>query len=569
MHRPKRAPAVFVIALTLVFGVSAMALIVTGIGRLDNAVRARGETVGALTADAGGLSTTSRSFTQGADAQGGEDAFTRYEQKRLQSKGLGQAQDQPDRFELSESELERIEQLRTEFAEARRERSGPSDSALKPIERRRSSSRQDKPVKFEFRRVERRQSGNAQDEPVLDEPVLDERTGLEPEQEGATQAEEGHTESVLEEHGDGGLATGQLEDPGPIRFYTGGWRTDFSISSVPFVDIRGGGPPRDGIPAIDAPVFESIDAARAWLDGMAPLIALEIGGQARAYPMAIMTWHEIVNDSVGGTPVAVTFCPLCNTALVFERTFDGVVHDFGTTGNLYLSNLVMYDRQTESWWQQAGGVGIVGELTGTQLVALPAQIISLDQFETDHPDGKVLSRDTGSVRPYGENPYPGYDRADQPPWNFKGTTDGRIAPKERVATAGRGDQAIAFAYPDLATTGVAAETVDGDPIVVFWTPGMRSALDAKIIEESDDVGATGVFSPVVDGRTLKFERLGPPGTPITDRKTGSAWSITGIATDGPLKGTRLDPIVSADHLWFSWAAFNPETRIWQPPKKTG
>ncbi|CAN5708472.1 DUF3179 domain-containing protein [soil metagenome] len=360
------------------------------------------------------------------------------------------------------------------------------------------------------------------------------------------------------------LRPGQLEDPGEPRFSTRGWRTDFSISSLPYSDIIGGGPPKDGIPAVDAPVFETIADARTWIDGLSPVIAVEVDGAAKAYPMAILTWHEIVNDAVGGVPVVVTFCPLCNTALVFERTLDGVVHDFGTTGNLYFSNLVMYDRQTESWWQQATGKSVVGEQMGAKLEFVPAQIISLDEFEATYPDGEVLSRDTGHSRPYGQNPYPGYDRADEPPFLFFGTSDGRIAPKERVATAGEGDQAIAFAYPELAEVGVATAEIDGAPIVVFWAPGTRSALDANAIDESADVGTTGVYSPVVDGRVRTFERLGPPGTPITDRETGSTWSITGAATDGPLAGTQLERVVSADHLWFSWAAFNPETRIWEP-----
>ncbi|HKZ92306.1 MAG TPA: DUF3179 domain-containing protein [Candidatus Limnocylindrales bacterium] len=365
------------------------------------------------------------------------------------------------------------------------------------------------------------------------------------------------------------LRPGQLEDPGQPRVNTGDWRTDFSISSVHFDDIISGGPPKDGIPAIDAPVFESIADARTWMDGLSPVIALEVNGQARAYPMAILTWHEIVNDTLDGVPVTVTFCPLCNTALAFERTIDGVVHDFGTTGSLLFSNLIMYDRQTESWWQQATGESIVGEQMGTQLEFLPAQIISLDEFEATYPEGDVLSRETGFSRSYGRNPYPGYDRADESPFLFFGTADGRIAPKERVATVGQGDQAIAFAYPQLSEVGVASETVDGEPIVVFWAPGTRSALDSSAIDEGQDVGTTGVFSPTVDGQTLTFERRGPAGTPITDRETGSTWSITGVATEGLLAGTQLERIVSADHLWFSWAAFNPATRIWEPPTNDG
>jgi hypothetical protein len=365
------------------------------------------------------------------------------------------------------------------------------------------------------------------------------------------------------------LRPGQLEDPGEPRFNTGGWATDFGISSVHFDDVVGGGPPKDGIPAIDDPAYESIDDARTWMDGLSPVVALEVNDEARAYPMAVLTWHEIVNDTLGGEPVTVTFCPLCNTAIAFERTIDGVVHDFGTSGNLLFSNLIMYDRQTESWWQQATGTGIVGELMGTQLEFLPAQIVSLDQFEATYPEGDVLSRDTGFDRSYGRNPYPGYDRADESPFLFFGTADGRIAPKERVATVGEGSDAIAFAYPELSEVGAVHETVGGEPIVVFWAPGTRSALDSSAIDEGADVGTTGVYRPIGDGQGLTFERLGPPGTPITDRETGSTWSITGLATEGPLAGTQLERVVSGDHLWFSWAAFNPDTRIWEPSADSG
>ncbi|MEX1345788.1 MAG: DUF3179 domain-containing protein, partial [Candidatus Limnocylindrales bacterium] len=198
---------------------------------------------------------------------------------------------------------------------------------------------------------------------------------------------------------------GQIEDPGEPRFSTRGWDTDFSISSVPFDEIFSGGPGKDGIPAIDRPQFESIEEARPWVTGLGPVIALEIEGDARAYPLSILTWHEIVNDTVGEVPVIVTFCPLCNTALVFERELDGTLHDFGVSGNLRLSDMVMYDRQTETWWQQATGLGIVGELTGAKLEFVPSQIISLDQFAAAYPDGAVLSRDTGFSRDYGRNPY--------------------------------------------------------------------------------------------------------------------------------------------------------------------
>jgi len=343
---------------------------------------------------------------------------------------------------------------------------------------------------------------------------------------------------------------------------TAGWKTDFSKASVDLAEFLGGGPPKDGIPAIDAPKYESIAAARGWLSDKSPVISLEIEGEARAYPLAVLMWHEIANDALGGKPIVITFCPLCNTALVFEREFDGVVHDFGTTGNLRFSDLVMYDRQTESWWQQATGEAIVGELTGARLIFLPAQIVSLAEFETAHPGGDVLSRDTGFNREYGRNPYVGYDTVDQDPFLFDGVLDGRLPPKERVVTVGEGDAAVAFPYSELRKAGVATAKVGGDEVVVFWTPGTASALDGPNIDGSKDVGATGVFRPTVGGRQLTFVREGAEDSPIADRETGSIWSVAGVAVAGELSGSKLAPVVHGDHFWFAWAAFSPATTIW-------
>jgi Protein of unknown function (DUF3179) len=353
-----------------------------------------------------------------------------------------------------------------------------------------------------------------------------------------------------------------IADPADLTVPTSGWRTDFTKASVDLSEFLGGGPPKDGIPAIDQPAFESITQAHAWLDDRSPVISLVVGDEARAYPLAIIMWHEIANDTLGGIPVVVTFCPLCNTALIFERERDGVVHDFGTTGNLRFSDLVMYDRQTESWWQQATGEAIVGELTGARLTFLSAQIIGLGDFERAYPEGDVLSRETGFDRDYGRNPYVGYDAVDQNPFLFDGVLDGRLPPKERVVTVGEGTEAVAFPYSELRKVGVAMATVGSDEIVAFWTPGTASALEGPDIDKSADIGATGVFRTILDGRRLTFGRDGRKDAPIRDRETGSTWSIAGIGTDGELEGARLEPIVHGDHFWFAWAAFAPETTIW-------
>ena len=258
--------------------------------------------------------------------------------------------------------------------------------------------------------------------------------------------------------------------------------------------------------------------------------------------------------------MSATFCPLCNAALVFDRRLDGVILDFGTSGKLRRSDLIMWDRQTESWWQQFTGEGIVGELTGKKLTILPASIISFSDFRAANPDGMVLSRETGFSRPYGQNPYAGYDRADQPPFLFDGDLDGRLLPKERVATVSIGEVDAAFPFSILEEERVVNYTINGKDLVVFFKSGTVSALDKSSIRSSRDVGATGVFDGQVDGRKLTFRS---DGDRILDNETGSVWNILGQAVEGPLKGEKLAPVVHANHFWFAWGVFKPDTLIYQ------
>jgi hypothetical protein len=346
------------------------------------------------------------------------------------------------------------------------------------------------------------------------------------------------------------------------RFWVRGWETDFSKYSVDLDEIMSGGVPRDGIPPIDHPRFISFDEADEWLVGNEPVIAVEIDGDARAYPLQILTWHEIVNDEVGGRAVAVTFCPLCNAAIAFERELDDLgVLRFGVSGLLRFSDLIMWDDQTQSFWQQMTGEAIVGELTGRQLTMLPAVIVSYDDFKQTYPDGVVLSRDTGHSRNYGVNPYLGYDDVSQSPFLFRGPRDERRLPMERVLTLVVNDDAIAFPYEYLQEHPIVYETVGGEEVVVFWQPGVTSALDQQQIAGSRDVGAAAAFSPLLDGQLLTF--VDEDGR-IVDEETGSEWNVLGLAIDGPLAGSRLDEHVNGTHFWFAWAAFQPETRVWQP-----
>lgn len=332
---------------------------------------------------------------------------------------------------------------------------------------------------------------------------------------------------------------------------------------VPLDEIISGGPPPDGIPPIDAPKFVTIESASEWLSDKEPVIAVELNGVAKAYPLQIMTWHEIVNDEFAGKPVTVTFCPLCNTALAFDRELNGTIYDFGTSGRLYNSALVMYDRQTGSWWSQVLGQAIVGELTGSQLTFLPAAIVSWADFKAAHPDGLVLSRDTGYRRAYGANPYAQYDAPGNRPFLFRGKVDPRLQAMERVVGVEFDGDAKAYPFSVLAEERVVVDTVGGQAIVVFYYPGTTSALDSQSIADSRDVGAAAVFDPELDGQSLTFG-VNAAGD-IVDDQTGSVWSVLGEATSGPMEGKRLTPIVHGNHFWFAWAAFNPDTSIYGQP----
>ncbi|MDQ3068028.1 MAG: DUF3179 domain-containing protein, partial [Actinomycetota bacterium] len=343
-----------------------------------------------------------------------------------------------------------------------------------------------------------------------------------------------------------------------LRVPTAEWETDFSRHNVPLSEFASGGPGRDGIPPIDKPKFVSQESADEWLADNEPVLVVELGGQARAYPIQILMWHEVVNDELAGRPIAVTFCPLCNSSLVFDRRLDGRELTFGTTGNLRNSDLVMWDRQTESWWQQLTGEAVVGELTDKRLRALASQTLSFKDFRESLPSGDVLSRDTGFERNYGDNPYEGYDTPDQQPFLFEGETDERLAAKERVAAVFIGDDAAVVPFSRLRKNPVASFDLAGTPVAVMFKAGVASALDDAKISESDDVGTSAAFDRRLEGRTLDFERRGDA---IVDRQTRSTWDITGRATDGPLRGKRLKAVRSDQQFWFALAAFLPDARI--------
>jgi len=357
-------------------------------------------------------------------------------------------------------------------------------------------------------------------------------------------------------------------DPVPpdSRFGIKQWpQTDFCQHSIPYEEIMGV-QGRDRIPALDDPGFESIEEADIWLTDPEPVQVLQIGGDVRAYPLPILIWHEIVNDVIGGEPVVVTYCPLCNSALVFKRTVNGRLLDFGTTGNIRMADLIMYDRQTESWWQQFEGQAVVGELTGTKLSLLPSNIVSYADFKTQHPDGQVLSINTGFDRRYGETPYINYDSLSNLGTRFfDGETDDRLPPKMRVLALTLGDSAIAYPYNILEQDKAINDTVDGQPLVVLWKSGTLSPVFAPLIFESKDIGSATAFSRELNGRVLTFK----PGDSslFRDEETGSEWNIFGTAVSGSLAGEQLIPVTAHEFFWFAWVAFQPDTIIFDQSNK--
>ncbi|TMM54327.1 DUF3179 domain-containing protein [Sulfitobacter sabulilitoris] len=267
----------------------------------------------------------------------------------------------------------------------------------------------------------------------------------------------------------------------PARWRSEWPQTDFSMTSVTdWSEIRSGGPGKDGIPALDAPKFQSA-AQSGDLAGTEPVITLELEGAVpRAYPVRYLIWHEIVNDTVAGLPVAITFCPLCNSALTFDRRTPAGVLRFGVTGKLRHSDMVMYDRETQSWWQQAEGRAIVGTLTGTTLRALPTWMESWAAFRERHPKGLVMVEPAFN-RSYGRNPYRGYDTAAKPFLYDGAPPPHGIAPLARVVRVG--DRA--WPLTRLARLGELREA----GLVLSWRAGQASALDTANIAQGRDVGS--------------------------------------------------------------------------------
>ena len=353
------------------------------------------------------------------------------------------------------------------------------------------------------------------------------------------------------------------ELPGDLSAVTGAWETDWTRTTIVLDELRIGifsSDPRDAIAPIDNPNFESVTAGAEWLTERDPGVLVRYEGGTRFYPLAILTRHEIVNDQLGAVPIAITYCPLCNTGVVFDRRIDGVTHRFGVSGLLRKSDLVMWDDLTGSLWQQITGEGIVGTHAGVQLTIVPSSIVSYGEFAESFPDGETMSRDTGFNRRYGLNPYEFYSSRSTPFGFFNDELDDRFPALERVVGVSIDGDEKAYPFSVISAVGAVNDEVAGTEVVVFWGGDTADALDGSSIADSQSIGTGVAYSPIVDGATLTFSPA--EDSVFVDDQTGSRWSILGTAIEGPLVGKVLEPIVHRNEFWFAWAAFFPDGAVY-------
>ena len=361
------------------------------------------------------------------------------------------------------------------------------------------------------------------------------------------------------------VITGGEGPTGDLARVSADWATDWSTRTIDLDELRIGIqviPIRDRIPPIDDPEFAPA-AEAGWTDPE-PGLLLVVGETARFYPLAMLIVHEIVNDEIEGRPVLVTYCPLCNSALVFDPVINGRRLRFGTSGLLRNSDLVMWDDATESLWQQIGGEGLVGSFAGHRLDVIPSAIVSWGDFKSGYPDGTVLAPPGRSASSYGRNPYVRYTSRSAPIPGFFDSTilDDRYPALERTVGVTVNGHNKAYPFSVVQANEAVNDTVAGVPVVVLWSPGTADALDSPVTAGGADIGSALAFDRRVDGEALEFAPIGEGR--FTDDQTGSTWNVLGQAVEGELTGTRLEPVVHTNEFWFAWAAFHPNGEVFGP-----
>jgi len=362
------------------------------------------------------------------------------------------------------------------------------------------------------------------------------------------------------------LVNAQMQNPKNIPF---DWKTDISIHSVDLSEIQIV-LPKGSFPTLDFPKFVGKEAGLIMFYPKEPVIAIEIDGEAKAYSLNILTMHEISNDVLSDVPILVTYCPLCNSGIVYLRKleYDGKenIMEFEPSGMLRNSDMVMLDRNTETLWQQLMGVAIVGELDKKQLDILPSLIISVEEFFNRYPQGNILSKKTGfldSEKHYGTNPYKNYDDKNSKPYERffdSDKIDKRLPPMERIVDIENNGKYKVYTFKSIEKKGVINDTFESKEVVLFHQSGTVSILDQENINESKDIGTIAVFNRKLEEKELTFKKV--KGT-FKDMQTNSSWDITGYCFEGELKGKQLQIEPHSNHFAFAWLAFYPDTEIYK------
>jgi len=361
------------------------------------------------------------------------------------------------------------------------------------------------------------------------------------------------------------LTSAQFQNSKDLPFT---WKTDTIQRSVNLSEIQIV-LPKGSFPSLDNPIFVGKSEGLNMFFAREPVIAIEINGAAKAYSLNILTMHEISNDVLSDVPILVTYCPLCNSGLVFSRNLvhNGETHtlEFEASGMLSKSNMVMLDRKTETLWQQLMGNAIVGTFNKAQLEILPSLFISVEEFFERYPDGKILSKKTGfteSEKRYGHNPYTKYDSKTEPLKRFfdSDKVDKRLPVMERIVDIeNNGDYKI-YSFTSAAKKGIINDTFKTSKVVLFYKSDAVSILDTNDITTSKNVGSVTVFNAIVDDLHLTFKKKKEM---FIDKQTNSKWDITGLCYEGKLKGKQLEIMPHSNHFAFAWLAFNPNSEIYK------
>lgn len=357
---------------------------------------------------------------------------------------------------------------------------------------------------------------------------------------------------------------GQMQNPRNIPF---NWKTDTTQTIIDLSELMIV-LPRGSFQVLNYPKFiGKTEGLNSYFE-REPVMAVEIDGSAKAYPLNVLSIHEIANDTLAGEPILATFCPLCNASIVFDRRLNhegqDYLLDFEVSGMLRKSDMVMADKQTETWWQQLMGKAIVGELASAELKIIPSLVLSVNEFFDRYPDGKILSKESGSEQAqqaYGKNYYENYDSEEGKPYGRffeENSLDKRLPPMERVVDIRSLGEFKIYPFSIAAEKGVINDEFNGKNVVLFYQSGVVSVLDKKEISESKDIGTVTVFNSLLDGEVLKFKKVDDK---FIDTNTSSVWDITGRCVEGKLKGKQLEIEPHGNHFAFAWLAFHPETKI--------